>query len=680
MMPAIRKWSASCAILLGGLYASLPAMAAVANGASHHADFLSEMRGIEVPVLPPVRTGVVPSRLHGVTKEKAKGAGAAAVGPDGTATRRGTPVAPRGSQAPRGPAGARPPEGKGDGKLAPVSADLVALRKENAQLSTQVGALRAQLTGARAPGLPAGAGQSAPIPSGAGVPLAPELDRLKTQLGQVTAERNRLQTGREALTGALSATQAQRDTLEGERRVLQRSLTALQERLALLQSQSASDTAQQVAAQGSVRTLTAKLAAVQASLTVQQARNGELEKQTAALTEVAGKGEAQEKQRVALQSQLGTLTTANADLKSRLTAAQAARVDVEARLKTLQAQWAARAKTDTALNAQLTALQTEKAQWVTATGRAEAVATSRVNDLLKTNSALRGQVATLTSAQEAAQKSAAEATAALTAAQQRALADKTQTARTQAGQLATLQAQLTEATTVNADLKAKFAAQGKDTTAEQKHTALGGAIPTSAPPPDLKTAQAQQAYASGVMMADLLRRTLALQADLGEKPDTAVLLAGVKDGVTGALRLDKRELTTLSEAVVARLSAKEKAKYDSGVKRLEALTAKKILLKRNGTLFFVQVRKGGRQLKEGESLRIALRESTLDGRVMQEGKPVQAVYSARLPYPVQQALMLGGLGGSVDVYCFASDVYPPNAVPAGLFAYTLMKYTVTTSS
>lgn len=601
MMPAIRKWSASCAILLGGGYASLPAMAAVADGASHHADFLSEMRGIEVPVLPPARNGVVPSRLLGVTKEKGKGAGGATVGPVGPAARRGSPVAHRGSQTPPMPAGARLPELKGDGKPAPVSAVLVALRKENAQLSTQVGALRAQLTGARAPGLPAGAGQSAPITPGAGVPLAPELDRLQTKLGQVTAERNRLQTGREALAGALSASQAQRDTLEGERRVLQRSLTALQGRLALLQSQSASDTALQVATQGSVRTLTAKLAVVQASLTVQQARNGELEKQIAALTEVAGKGEAQEKQRVALQSRLGALATESADLKSRLTAAQAAREDVEARLKTLQAHWAARAKTDTTL-----------------------------------------------------------------------------TARSQAGQLATLQAQLTEATTVNADLKARIAAQGKDTTAEQKHTALGGVIPTSDPQPDLKTAQAQQAYASGVMMADLLRRTLALQADLGEKPDTAVLLAGVKDGVTGALRLDKRELTTLSEAVVARLSAKEKAKYDSGLKRLETLTTKRTLLKRNGSMFFVQNLKGKRPIKEGESLNISLRESTLSGRILREGKPVQGVYSARLPYPVQQALMLSGLGGSVDIYCFASDIYPPNDVPAGIFAYTLMKYTVKT--
>lgn len=144
----------------------------------------------------------------------------------------------------------------------------------------------------------------------------------------------------------------------------------------------------------------------------------------------------------------------------------------------------------------------------------------------------------------------------------------------------------------------------------------------------------------------------------------------------GAVRLDKRVLTTQSEAVVACLSAKEKAKYGSGLKQQEALTAKQTLLKRNGTMFFVQNRKGKRQKKEGESLRISLREGTLSGRILREDNGVQSTYSAQLPYPVQQALMLGGFGGSVDMHCFASDIYPPSDVPAGIFAYTLMKYTV----
>ncbi|MBS3894854.1 hypothetical protein, partial [Serratia marcescens] len=377
----------------------------------------------------------------------------------------------------------------------------------------------------------------------------------------------------------------------------------------------------------------------------------------------------------ALQSQLDTITAANTEMKSRLAAGQVERVQAAAELSRLQVQYEASTKTNTTLKAQLVALQAEQERLDSAKGEAGKVAVARVDELLKANAGLRGQVAILTSAQEAAQKSAAEATAALTAAQQRWQTDKAQADNSQAAQLAKVQAQLAEVTLSNTDLKTQLAAR-----AGAKQTASVVPLSSSATPPDLNTPQAQQAYVSGVMMADLLRRTLALQTDLGEKPDMALLLAGVKDGVTGAVRLGKRELTTQSEAVVARLSAKEKAKYDSGVKRLEALTAKQKLLKRNGTMFFVQNRKGKRPIKENESLRISLRESTLSGRVLREGQSVQGIYSAQLPYPVQQALMLGGLGGSVDIYCFASDIYPPNDVPAGIFAYTLMKYTVKTQS
>ncbi|WP_123905316.1 hypothetical protein [Serratia liquefaciens] len=490
--------------------------------------------------------------------------------------------------------------------------------------------------------------------------MGPELASLKTQLARMTAERDQQQAGRAALTTRLSAVlaeaQARRSSADGARDLLQRQLAVLQARLAQLQQSSAADSVRQA--------------------TAPAARNGDVQKLQAALTEAVAKGAAAEQQRRDLQAQRDAAKGDKDRLSRQLTSVQAQSGQDTVAQARLKAQLATATKTTTALQAQLAALQAAEQARVIKVSEADQAATARVNGLVTQITGLRGQVATLTAAQGAAQKSVAEANAALTAAKQGGLADKVLSEK--------MQVQLTAVTTANADLKTQLAALQAQREKARALPAGGETKPTATAAvlasPDLTTPQAQQAYASGVMMADLLRRTLALQTDLGEKPDTALLLAGVKDGVTGAVRLDKRVLTTQSEAVVARLSAKEKAKYDRGVKRLEGLTAKQTLLKRNGTLFFVQVRKGSRQLKEGESLSISLRESTLDGRVMREGKAVRGVYSARLPYPVQQALMLGGLGGSVDVYCFASDIYPPNDVPEGLFAYTLMKYTVTTYS
>ncbi|CAI2511427.1 Uncharacterised protein [Serratia quinivorans] len=333
------------------------------------------------------------------------------------------------------------------------------------------------------------------------------------------------------------------------------------------------------------------------------------------------------------------------------------------RMAVLQAQLAETAKTAADLKTQLVAMQADKVQGAKVQSGAVAALQTHLDGVMKDNVGLRGQVTALTLAQDAAKKSADEARTALSAAQNVVQSNQAQADKAQADRMAALQAQLAETAETNADLNKQLAAHP-------------GSDRPAAPSLDLKTPQAQQAYASGVMMSELLRRTLALQSDLGEQPDTPMLLAGVKDGVTGTLQLDKTVLNAQSEAVIARLSAKEKARYDTGVKRIEILTAKKILLKRNGTMFFVQVRKGSRPLKDGESLNIILRESTLDGRILREGKSTRGIYSERLPYPVQQALMLGGAGGSVDIYCFASDIYPPSSVPEGTFAYTLMKYTV----
>ena len=54
-----------------------------------------------------------------------------------------------------------------------------------------------------------------------------------------------------------------------------------------------------------------------------------------------------------------------------------------------------------------------------------------------------------------------------------------------------------------------------------------------------------------------------------------------------------------------------------------------------------------------------LKERLLKGRVLRDSKGVKAAFDDKLPYLVHEALAFAGRGGVTDVYCLASDVYPP---------------------
>ncbi|CAI1215952.1 Uncharacterised protein [Serratia quinivorans] len=683
------------------LYCSA-ALAAPLQSGQREGDFLSAVQGVQVPTLPPVRQGgAVSASLRDAAKLKTLTTDKEHLQQQVAQLQSRLQVHKRQNDSP-GPAEAtdtalrtlRQEKAELTRKLAQANASLqvseqratqgtssrqssaerthmATLQKENVALTTQLRALREQLSAVQSQAQMQPPHRDSQDKSESMEVLTRATNQLKTQLVQVTADRKAQQEARSVLVTELARLQAQSQTQtvnqDGERRVLQRAITALQARLDMVLKQSVTDRAQQITSEGAVRVLTEKLTATQASLTKQIARNGELISQVTALQNDVKKNVEQGTQAEVMLARLTASTKNNADLKTQLATVQAGKTQADKaqadRMAALQAQLAETVKTAADLKTQLVAMQADKVQGAKVQSGAVAALQTHLDGVMKDNVGLRGQVTALTLAQDAAKKSADEARTALSAAQNVAQSNQAQADKAQADRMAALQAQLAETAETNADLNKQLAAHP-------------GSDRPAAPSLDLKTPQAQQAYASGVMMSELLRRTLALQSDLGEQPDTPMLLAGVKDGVTGTLQLDKTVLNAQSEAVIARLSAKEKARYDTGVKRIEILTAKKILLKRNGTMFFVQVRKGSRPLKDGESLNIILRESTLDGRILREGKSTRGIYSERLPYPVQQALMLGGAGGSVDIYCFASDIYPPSSVPEGTFAYTLMKYTV----
>ncbi|MEI9746151.1 hypothetical protein V5035_26495, partial [Enterobacter ludwigii] len=108
----------------------------------------------------------------------------------------------------------------------------------------------------------------------------------------------------------------------------------------------------------------------------------------------------------------------------------------------------------------------------------------------------------------------------------------------------------------------------------------------------LETETDRQTYASGVVLAGNLKRSLALQQDLGVKPVPGLLLAGLTDAVNGAVRLDAQGVDDSYRAMVKQLSVLEEGKYRDGEKRLEKLTAGRTVLKRNRSMFFLQDKKG----------------------------------------------------------------------------------------
>ncbi|AMZ77771.1 MULTISPECIES: hypothetical protein [Enterobacter] len=197
--------------------------------------------------------------------------------------------------------------------------------------------------------------------------------------------------------------------------------------------------------------------------------------------------------------------------------------------------------------------------------------------------------------------------------------------------------------------------------------------------PALSTEDREQLYAGGVMLSRTLLRSLNLQKNLGLEPDPSLLIAGVSDGIRGQVRLADDVLDKRYQALISRLSSREEGKYREGEAVLEKETAGRKILKRNRSVFFVQAAAGKAKLKPGDPVVFDLKESVLKGRVLRDNKGVKAAFDDKLPYLIHEALTLAGRGGVTDVYCMASDVYPPEQLPEGLFGYSLLKFTLSVS-
>ncbi|WP_234005179.1 hypothetical protein [Cronobacter malonaticus] len=220
-------------------------------------------------------------------------------------------------------------------------------------------------------------------------------------------------------------------------------------------------------------------------------------------------------------------------------------------------------------------------------------------------------------------------------------------------------------------LKADAATQAQTVAASKTESEVSAAA--------LKDKANKQSYANGVMFSRLVQKSMDQMADLGIKTNLPILLAGIKDGLAQKVAVEPKALLSLHESMLKELSSREEKKYQAGIDQLEKATAKKKLLKRNKSLFFVQTKAGNKAISPGETVNVTFKEATYEGRVINNNANVPVTYDENLPYIFQQALELGKRGGVMEVYCFAGDLYNPDTMPPDLFNYSLMKLTVTIS-
>ncbi|EOY5422264.1 hypothetical protein ACP6O2_002427 [Cronobacter dublinensis] len=399
------------------------------------------------------------------------------------------------------------------------------------------------------------------------------------------------------------------------------------EQAALLQKNQAAE----AALKAQIAALTEKLNASTALVTRTQ------EKATALEAELASvKGSESDKDR-ALQSQqqqAAQIAAAKEALNQQLTTAQAEITTLKQSLTAKESQLQASEKTLLALKAET---QTAKAL-STATATDQQKAQTELETLKRANQELTDKLASL-NAENAAQKAQAEKEKAELLAQ----AEK---------------------------LKAGTAAQTQ--TASQTGPEASAA--------SLKDKASKQSYANGVMFSRLVQKSMDQMTDLGIKTDLPLLLMGIKDGLAQKVAIEPKLLLTLHESMLKELSSREEKKYEAGINQLEKITAQKKLLKRNKSLFFIQTKAGKKAIAPGETVNVAFKEATVDGRVLNSNASVPVTYDENLPYIFQQALELGKRGGVMEVYCFAGDLYNPDTMPPQLFNYSLMKLTVTISA
>ncbi|EPN9525515.1 hypothetical protein ACT5AM_000136 [Cronobacter malonaticus] len=466
---------------------------------------------------------------------------------------------------------------------------------------------------------------------------------LQKQLAQLEKEKAALlaQNAKsvDTLNKQLAQLEKEKTSLTEQNSLLLKTSTLTKEEKAKLQKTQAEQTALLEKNQAAETALKAQIAALTEKLNASTTLAASTqEKATALAAELASlKGSQSEKEK-ALQSQqqqAAQIAAAKEALTKQLTAAQ---TDIATLKQALAEKENRLQQSDKALLALKEEAQSAKTL-NTASATSQQKAQAELDKLKRANEELNGKLASL-SAENAAQKAQAEKEKAELLAQ----AEK---------------------------LKAEAATQAQTVAASKTESEVSAAA--------LKDKANKQSYANGVMFSRLVQKSMDQMADLGIKTNLPVLLAGIKDGLAQKVVVEPKTLLSLHESMLKELSSREEKKYQAGIDQLEKATAKKKLLKRNKSLFFVQTKAGNKAIAPGETVNVTFKEATYEGRVINNNANVPVTYDENLPYIFQQALELGKRGGVMEVYCFAGDLYNPDTMPPDLFNYSLMKLTVTIS-
>ena len=467
------------------------------------------------------------------------------------------------------------------------------------------------------------------------------------------------------------------------------------------------------AAQNTIKTLTAKLKESEAQLSAGSSsaqqlakQRDEMEQQLAAAQQLVKQRDEMEQQLAAAQQDIKTLTAKLKESESQLSAGNSSAQQLIKQRDEMEQQLAAAQQDIKTLTAKL-----KESESQLSAGSSSAQQLARQRDEMEQQLAAaqqslkktQGELSRLRDEQKTAQAAAQqdmkqkETQLADLSAQLAQLTPQLEAAKnnekTSMQKLAALQQQLDERTKQNADLQAQAVAKDNERAASLKAsqdeaTALKAELaalktkpeevnqPQKAAPASINTPLQRHSYAAGIILSEGIEKSLKLQKALGLEVDKTALLAGVNDSITGTSQMNAKQLDENYEALAEKMSAKEKAAYDRGYATLQSTLAGKNVLKQNRTMFFVEKKKGGRAVKQDDKLKVTLTQAWLDGRTVAPQKTFPVVFNDSVPYMLKQAIEMAKKGGIIEVYSFASDMYPADMLPDSLVGFDLLKYTI----
>jgi hypothetical protein len=194
--------------------------------------------------------------------------------------------------------------------------------------------------------------------------------------------------------------------------------------------------------------------------------------------------------------------------------------------------------------------------------------------------------------------------------------------------------------------------------------------------PALTTPAAKQDYVVGQSIAANLRTRLQSYAAAGLTVTPDGVLAGIRDGFAGTVRLKKDEMdaayrqfaTALQQQVDRRMAEGQKQIARQGQGRKPARQVA-------GITYFV-VKKGKPVTDPDAPVALTLTETVLAGRTISHIPRLVLMATDEMPDVIREALPLLGEGSRIQAYALARSVYGERPLPRGVEAFTVLGYDI----